>query len=258
MLISTNRPTSKRVTFEAIDNSMDVIDRILSSSSRRHGDLDVLSVGIRNEKLFIPANRKLVSRKGKVLAIGSPTSKLFQFRDVSAPTGFRRDGTGDIFSYAGSMGNSGYHKVDSFYGADAKGSFLVNPLNGTSLFVRSTTDLVTLSPHHRFLTVMNNGLNSPFSILVAALDQKGLTIDLQCQTHIDGGVRQRIIPFFKGWQGAAGDGFDVVLLAQRLDDDPAPRFEALPMRFSFKDGEWHVLVPDPQRFARATKVVCWQ
>ena len=247
-LISTTRPTTRKIVFEALDNSMDVIDRILSASSKRVGDPEVLSVGAAKDSALILANRKRVSRKGNLLQLSSLKGKPLQFRD----------GIGEAFIYAGPIGISGYHKVDVFNGYDAKGFYLVNPEKATALFMRTKPDLTTLAPDQKLLALMSNGLSSPFSILAATLKDGVYGIDLQCQSHLDGGVRQRIIPFFKGWHGNAGEGFDIVLLVQRLDDDPTPRFEAMPVRFSLKDSEWHVFVPDPQRFMRMAKVTCWQ
>ena len=247
-LLATTRPTTKKIVFETLDNSMDVIDRILSTPSRRIGDPDVFSIGGTSDKALIAANRKHVTRTGNLLQLRSGKGKSLTFRD----------GKGEAFIYAGPLGSSGYHKLDSFSGYDAKGSYLVNPEKGTAIFMRTKSDLATLSPDQKMLAVMNNGLSSPFSILAATLKDSAYAIDLQCQSHLDGGVRQRIIPFFKGWHGHAGEGFDITLLVQRLDDDPTPRFEAMPVRFSVKDSEWHVFVPDPQRFMRMAKLTCWQ
>lgn len=258
VLIATTRSTTKKLTFETLDNSMDVMDRILSSYARRLGDPDVLSAGGRADKAQISANRKLVSRKGNLLVIGRPKGKQFQFRDGPAPGGYRREGTRDTFAYAGPLGTSGYHKVDAFSEHNARGFYLLNPENSAALFVHSESDLVSISTDQKNLMVMNHGLTSPFSLLVAVFDEHGVKIDLHCQSHVDGGIRQRIIPFFKGWHRTSKAGFDVVLLVQKLDDDPTPRFEAIPVRFNLKDSEWHVFVPDPQRFTRSTKVTCWQ
>ncbi|MBP6278167.1 MAG: hypothetical protein KA388_00105 [Rhodocyclaceae bacterium] len=246
-LIATTRSTTRKITFEALDNSMDVIDRILSASSKRVGDPDVLSVGPAKDSALISVNRKRVSRAGNLLQLGSAKGKPLKFRD----------GMGETFVYAGPIGISGYQKVDAFGSFDPKGFYLVNPEKGTAIFMRTKPELASISPDQKLLALMNNGLSSPFSILAATLSENGYSIDLQCQSHLDGGVRQRIIPFFKGWHGNAGEGFDIVLLVQRLDDDPTPRFEAMPVRFSLKDSEWHVFVPDPQRFMRMAKLTCW-
>ncbi|MEI6415736.1 MAG: hypothetical protein WCP34_15960 [Pseudomonadota bacterium] len=257
-MISTHRPTTTTVAFEALDNSMDATDRILAAHARRAGDADVLTVGGKADKALLSAHRNMANRKGKVLSVGRPNGKGFQFRDGYAPGGYKTEGGGSTFVYAGPLGTSGYHKVDTFSGRDPPGSFLVNPENGAALYVRPEADLVSISTDQKMLAVMNNGLDSPFSILIALFDQRGYSIHLQCQSHMDGGIRQRIIPFFKGWHRNSRGGFDLVLLTQRLDDDPSPRFEAVPVRFSFRDGEWHVYVNDPARFTRSTRLTCWQ
>lgn len=258
VMISTNRPTTKKVAFEALDDSMNATDRILAAYARRAGDPDVLTVGGKTDKALLAANRKLASRKGDLLLVGRTGGKVFQFRDGYSSGGYNASGGGSTYRYGGPLGTSGYHKVDAFAGRDPPGAFLVNPENGSALYVRPESDLVSISTDQKMLAVMNNGLASPFSILVALFDHRGYSIHLQCQSHMDGGIRQRIIPFFKGWHRNSKGGFDLVLLVQRLDDDPSPRFEAVPVRFSYRDSEWHVFVNDPQRFTRSTRVTCWQ
>lgn len=257
-LISTHRPAKKKVTFEALDNSMDATDRILSAYARRAGDADVLTVGGKSDKALLAAHRNIAQRKGSVLLVGRPHKTVFQFRDGYPRGGNKTEGIGSSFVYAGPLGTSGYHKVDAFSRHEPPGAYLVNPENGVALYVRPESDLVSISADQKMLAVMNNGPASPFSILIALFDPRGYSIHLQCQSHIDGGVRQRIIPFFKGWQRNAQGGFDLVLLVQRLDDELTPRFEAVPVRFSFRDAEWHVYVNDPPRFTRSTRLTCWQ
>lgn len=246
---------AKPIPFEKIDNSTGVIGLMLSTYPRRPGDAEILSVGKKKDNPSMSASRHIVSREGKALVIQRKDGKPpFRFLDWATQNGPNDDaGDSESFMYAGPLGTSGYLKVDLFYGRDAPGFFLVNPKNGDVL-LHSMSDTTSLSKDEKTLVVMNNGLNPPFSILIAALNKNGHSVDLRCQSA----GNKAIIPFFTGWHGDPHVGFDLVLFVQLSDSAPSPRYEAIPVRFSKKDSGWHVFVPDPQSFANSSALTCWQ
>jgi len=257
-LLDAPIPSNVRpIAFEQIDNSMGAIGLMLSAHPRGFGDPEVLSVGGKNDKALISANRQIVSRLGKALVIQRENGNSIRFLDWSTAGGSDHEGDSESFLYAGALGNSGYLKVDAFYGHDAPGSFLINPKSGATLFVHSGSDLVSVSKNHRTLMTMNSGLNPPFGILVVSLNEAGYDITVRCQGSGDRRTSPKIIPFFTGWHVDPFIGFDLTLMIQQLDSGTTPRYEAIPVRFSQKDSTWHVSVPEPQRFAQASRLACW-
>jgi hypothetical protein len=253
---------AKPISFEKIDNRTGQIGLMLSARyPLRHGDADILSAGEKKDNPSISSSH-IVSRKGKSLVIQREDGKPpFQFLDWTKTVGAGQEGDSESFVYAGSLGNSGYLKVDVFYGHDSPGSFLINPKNGDALLIHTGGDLASLSKDEKTLMIMNHGLNPSFSILVATLNQSGHNITLRCREDVgDRGfrIRPKIIPFFTGWHIKPYVGFDLFLIVQESDNNSVPRYEAIPVQFSEINSKWHVFVPDPQRFVQSTALKCWE
>jgi len=256
-LYATPIPSNARqLVFEQIDNRAGAIHVMLSAYPRRNEDPGMFSDGSGIEKMLIAANSKVVSRSGNTLVIQREQGEAFRF--INSSTAGRPDfeSDGNSFVYDGVLGNSGYLKVDAFYGSDAPSSFLINPKNGASLYIEGS-DLVSVSKDSKRLMIMNNGVNPPFGILMVSLNEAGYEVVVQCKDIRYKRTGSKIIPFFTGWHINPYVGFDVVLLIQQMDSGAIPRYEALPVQFSLKNSTWQVAVPDPQRFTQSSVLACW-
>jgi hypothetical protein len=196
--------------------------------------------------------RGSVSRNGKILTIASRAGGPFRFRDWAKPATGEVEGDEESFIYAGMLRGVGYHKVDVHFGHDSPGSFLAHPRSGKVLFVHTEDDLATLSQDRRHLLVLNNGLNPPFGLVLAALRKNGPAVQLHCLTE----GAQRVIPSFRGWHASPAVGFDLVLVVRQPVE--AESYEAMPMRFIYLNNEWRALVLDAERLQQSTGLNCWQ
>jgi len=244
---------------EKLDNATGSVELMLASMQlSNRAQADVLTWDKGSDQARIAAFSRVAGRSGKTLVIERRNAEPFRFVDWSRAPRSDQDGDGEAFLYAGPLGNSGYHKVDAHYQHDAPGSFLLNPESGSVLFVSTGSDVVSFSKGRNKLVVMNDGLNPPFGILVAGLNARGHEIELRCQGAADRARNSRIIPFFTGWHSAGNLGFNLVLLVQQLDSGGAPRYEAVPVRFSQNGSRWRVQVPEPERFQAGAKLTCFQ
>ena len=129
---------------------------------------------------------------------------------------------------------------------------VVKSRSGKVLFVHAEDDLASLSEDQRRLLVINNGLNPPFGLVLAALRPEGPAVRLHCLS--EGG--QRIIPTFRGWHASPAVGFDLVLVVRQPGEQES--YEAMPMRFIYLNNEWRALVLDAERLQQSTGLSCWQ
>jgi len=248
----------KRIQFETIDNKMGSVELMLGAYPRRAGDPDILSGNKQNEASLLAANRQVAVRTGDTLTIRRKNDKNFVFRSWSKPGGVDHEGDGETFVYGGSLGNSGYQMVDAAYIHDSPGTFLLGPGGGDALFVQSGSDRVSVSKDKERLMVMTEGSYPAFGMMVVGLTPNGHRLEMRCQGSRDKLNSPKIIPFFTGWHVSPFIGFDVVLLVQQLGPEVNTRYEAIPVRFSAQNLEWHISVPEPLRFARSANLACWQ
>lgn len=247
-------PKAKNIVLEALDNSTGKIPLILKHSRAPQDDQTVLSVRMADEKSLILMHRDTVNRMNKVLSIKGQNNDALKFIDWSRAETNHQDGDGETFRYAGMLANIGYHKIDVSYLHDSPGSFLVSPKTNSILYVHSD-DLASIPTNSPLLMIMNNGLNPPFGIGIINLQKAEEHMKLHCQGR--GDRKPEIIPFFKGWHVAPSIGFDVVLLVE-MTDAGSGRYEAIPIQFTQDNRQWHVFVPEPQRFTKITGISCWQ
>lgn len=224
---------------------------MLSGVQRRGGDA-LVPREPGDDAAQVAASKGAARRNGQALSIARRDGEPLRFaswKRAATPNG---EGDGETYQYVGTLGASGYQRVEVHFEHDAPGSFLVNPQNGAAVFVHTGGDVVSVNRAGNRVLAMNNGLNPPFGLLVAALGPQGHRVELRCQgadTRF-----QTIIPYFTGWHGAGAGGFDVVLLVAQAGT--AGRHEAVPIRFGFKDGQWQIQTSEPERLQAATGFGC--
>lgn len=242
------------ITLEKIDDSMGAIGLMLADQPRRWGDPEIVSPKKENDdKILVSRYRETVSRLGKTLTIVRQNGSPLKFRDWFEAASKTREGDGASFRYAGILPKSNFHQIDVHYEHDSPGSFFVSAGSGKIMYAHTGSDLVSISKNGQKLLVMNDGLNPPFGIIVSALAEDGHGVELACSGPAN--KKPRIIPFFKGWHIDPYTGFNVVLL---VETDEQGTYEAIPVRFSKKNSEWHVYAPNPQRFVQLVSLSCWQ
>ncbi len=245
---------TRPVSIDTVNKQTGSVASVLERAEVRRGDPGVMFAGAskKEEGRRISARRGSVSRNGKILTVASRSGAPFLFRDWVKAATSEADGDEETFIYAGMLKGIGYHKVDVHFGHDSPGSFLVHPRSGKVLFVHTEDDLASLSPDRQRLMVLNNGLNPPFGLVLAALRPEGPAVRLHCLS--EGG--QRIIPTFRGWHASPAVGFDLVLVVRQPGEQEI--YETMPMRFIYLNNEWRALVLDAERLQQSTGLNCWQ
>jgi hypothetical protein len=243
----------KPVVIEKFDNRTGGIGLILADQSRRYGDPDIVTPLAGEEKTHILKNQEFVSREGDTLSIRTSDGKVVKFRDWSVNGTQNSDGDGVSYRYSGMIPNSRFHQVDINAEHDVPSTYLVNAESGKIVGLFTGADVVSVSEDAQKLFVMSDGLNPPFGFFVSSLPSNGHGIELEC--YGSGGREDKFIPSFKGWHIKPYIGLDLVLLI-RLSDQIS--YEAVPVSIMQKQGQWHVAVPNPQRFIQLTKLACWQ
>jgi len=189
-------------------------DRILAAPARsedepvlRFSD-DEFACKPASSRCSLAAERKLIDatggnarRDGRRLTV-----RAAQFVDWKVAETNAADGDEETHWYLGRLPGSGYDRVEVQFGHDAPGNFLINPQSGKVAFVHNGADLVAPSPDGLRL-VTYNALKPPLTLRVAALDNAGPRLELECAAH----KGSRITAQFKGWHDAAS--FDLVLAA---------------------------------------------
>ena len=245
---------TRPVNIDSVTRQTGSVAPVLEKAEVRRGDPGVMFAGASKmgEARRMAGRRGSVSRNGKILTIASRAGGPFRFRDWAKPATGEVEGDEESFIYAGMLRGVGYHKVDVHFGHDSPGSFLAHPRSGKVLFVHTEDDLATLSQDRRHLLVLNNGLNPPFGLVLAALRKNGPAVQLHCLTE----GAQRVIPSFRGWHASPAVGFDLVLVVRQPVE--AESYEAMPMRFIYLNNEWRALVLDAERLQQSTGLNCWQ
>ncbi|HEX6833637.1 MAG TPA: hypothetical protein VF132_08890 [Rudaea sp.] len=183
-----------------------------------------------HEQSLIAAAHGAVRREGKRLTIKPANGAPAVFVDWKIPTTKTADGDEATHRYLGTLPGNGYHRVEAQFEHDTPGSFLVNPSNGRTAYVRNTADIDAASPDGLNLVTWNVDAMS-LSLRVAALDAEGPRVTLQCANGVDD---SRLAALFKGWRDA--NVFDIVLLDLK---DP------IPMRFTRGENGWRVAAAKP-------------
>lgn len=254
LLAAPPHPKAKGIALETLNNNTGQIELMLRQSEVPQDT--VLSVRMADEKSLILMHRDAVNRMDKVLSIKGQNNDVFKFINWSRAETNHQDGDGETFRYAGMLANIDYHKIDVSYLHDSPGSFLVSPKTNSILYVHTGDDLASISTNPPLLMIMNNGLNPPFGIGITNLQKVEGHLELHCQGRREGSPK--IIPSFKGWHIAPWIGFNVVLLVELTDAGSNGHYEAIPVQFSQNNRQWHVFVPEPQRFTKITGISCRQ
>ena len=161
-----------------------------------------------HERQLIAESAGAVQRKKKTLAVKPAEVPASIFVDWQEPTTKTADGDGEKHWYLGVLPRNGFHQVEVQFEHDAPGSFLINAKSGKSAFVHSGSDIVAVSPDGSRLVTFNPD-NPPLTVRIAALDDAGPRLELECAAGED----DRSTVQFKGWRDARG--FDLVLQPER-------------------------------------------
>jgi hypothetical protein len=243
----------KPVVIEKFDNRTGAISLTLAAQTRRYGDPEIVTPFVGEEKTHILKSQGFVSREGDTLSIRTSDGKVVKFRDWKINGDQNSDGDGASYRYSGMILNSKLHQVDMSAEHDVPSTFLVNAESGKIVEAYTGADVVSVSEDAQRLFVMSDGLNPPFGFFVSHLPSAGQGIEIECYGSND--RETKIIPSYKGWYPKPNIGFDLVLLI-KLDDQIS--YEAVPVSVMQKQGQWHVAVPNLQRFSQLTKLTCWQ
>ena len=194
---------------------------------------------LEHERALVAASSGSVKRDGKRLIVTPASGTTLEFVDWIEPTTKTADGDSEEHWYLGRMPGSGYLRVEVDFGQDSPGNFLINPQSGKIAFVHNGDDIAAPSPDGRLLVTFN-ALNAPLSIRVAALDESGPRLLLQCEVPDDG---RKLTPLFKGWHDIGS--FDLVLeLGEQRKAMPR-----LALRAQQDSSGWRIAASDVGRLA---------
>jgi hypothetical protein len=166
---------------------------------------------VKGESILIDMSSGAIKRNDKHLSVSAASGAPVVFVDWADAQSKTADGDQETHWYLGRLPGSGYYRVEVQFGHDAPGSFLINPANGKIAFVHNGGDVAAMSPDGRQLVTFNT-LNPPLSLRVAALDQTGPRIQLQCEA---GSAGDGIQATFKGWHDAQSFDLAFVVRAAR-------------------------------------------
>jgi len=192
-----------------------------------------------HERALLAASGGSVKRDGKRLVVEPQAGAPLEFIDWIRPTTKTADGDKEEHWYLGRAPGSGYERVEVDFDQDSPGNFLVNPKNGKVVFIHNGDDIAAPSPGGKSLVTFNS-LNEPISLRVAALDESGPRLILQCQARQE---QQRLTPVFKGWHGDSA--FDVVFEIGEQSKSMA----RLATRIGQTGGTWQVAASDLARLS---------
>jgi len=192
-----------------------------------------------HEQNLIAASTGVVRREQLRLVIKPASARAVTYIDWAEPTTKTADGDSETHWYLGTLPGSGFHQVEVQFGHDAPGSFLINPKNGKTAFVHSGSDIVALSPDKMRLVTFNPD-NAPLTLRVAALDESGPRIEVECTARED----DRATAQFKGWRNA--HGFDLLVQPEK-----SGATESISLRVAQSNGTWSVAVADAKRLAES-------
>jgi hypothetical protein len=237
---------TRPIAIEKIDDRTGVIGLMFSY----RGNLRHISSGISNpndEKAFIALNKKSVSRNGGVLTIAISNGPLLRFNNWKREETQDSDGDGESFEYEGILPNTEFHQINVSFVHDSPGIYLVNAKTGKILYTEEGKAI--LSNDSRKLLLI--GIKGNLTVIDLTKDGDG--IELQCAG--DTVANPIIVSDFRTWHIAPYTGFDEVLTYKA--DNPEV-YETAPVRFSQREGVWHMSVPNPERFSKLAKLACWQ
>jgi hypothetical protein len=198
-----------------------------------------------NERKLIEASGGTAKRDGKRLTLIADSGATADFVDWKMAESKSADGDAAEHLYLGTLAGSGYQRVEVNYEHDAPGNLLFNPKNAKTAFVHNGADVAAPSPDGKRLVTYNT-LNPPLSIRIAAFDDTGPRVELECAV---GNADEKTRALFKGWHG---NDIDLTLLPLGEEGN-----KAMPLRIAQKAGTWSVAATDAQAFA-ATGFVCRQ
>lgn len=212
----------------------------------------------KQEQARLAAEAPAVQRAGKTLTIKPQSGAAVLFGDRQAPKRADADQDGELFIYAGRTGAVRYHRVEERFQQDSPASYLVNPLNGKTLFATNGSYVVQLSPDGNWLLSMSPG-DTRVLLVVMALDADGPRLALLCQ----GGTAVNAGPgVFKGWRD--DKTFDLVLTPLVLAPGKPGQgsattlpAEPIALRFTADAMGWQTATPDPKALERVG-YACWR
>ncbi len=252
------------ITFEISNDGPDKASmtmKVQSSNYPIEPELDT-----KTEKKQIAMQNKIVTRTGRTLTIKRPSASPFVFKDYSKPAKNNKEGDSQKYVYAGPLGGTGYHMVETTYMHDSPGTYFVNPNVDTMLYAHTSDHSVYLSANNRLL-IINNSPNPPFGLVIASLSEKGHKIELHCTSHISNdpklrsqfeGWDNKVNGEFKGWHESPEIGFDLLVKLPNTGENAKQNKDSLPVQFSFSSGQWHIFVPDTKQKHLSYRLSCWQ
>jgi hypothetical protein len=190
------------------------------------------------ERTRIDANRRRVARDGKQLVITPIEGSVANLIDWSQPETKQADGDSETHWYLGRLAGSGYHRVEVQFGHDAPGSFLIDPKSGKVAFVHNGGDVTAISQSGWHIA----DLGSSGELRVAALDENGPRVELQCAPAKPEG---KLDVKLKGWHNPFALDLEVDVPAHATQ--PAARFAVRLTRDA--GGSWSMAGSDAARIA---------
>jgi hypothetical protein len=250
-------PNGSIMQFETMNNTTGQVSIAIESITRGLRRGDPRTLGSNSDKEEIPkGNTSRVSRSGSVLKVLGSRDKSFAFRNWSVPPSSNGEGDGESFKYVGAMVDGRFHQVEVGYEHDSHGTFLIDTLSNSLLYIHTGSEIAEISRDGERLLVMTDSLNSPLSFAVLRLGKEHVRVELQCLAEF---VRpDQVVASLYGWYPAPNVGFGVGILKKLKDTNIKPRFEATPLQMVKKLDGWHVSVPDPERFSEISGMECRQ
>jgi len=197
----------------------------------------------RAEGPLLRAEKGSVRRDGKRLVITPRSGRPVLFQDQRVPETRTADGDRTDYAYTGRLGIGSLHRVETSFGHDAPGSYLVSPADGRTIFVHEGSDHVVLSPGKERLVVFND-LNGPLTVALVSLGAGGPALEAVCRAGTDG----RSSAELKGWKSS--ETVDLVLLLGERGHE-----ERIPVRLSRQGSAWRVAAPDASRVTATFRCV---
>lgn len=201
-----------------------------------------------DEKKELSKQAKVVSRRGKVLAISSPDGKVVKFGNWTKPASHDAEGDGAKYVYAGTFGQHGYHRIIARLEHDSPSTYFVHPQSGKAMFIHPTELPFVASPNADHVFVADDD-GRRYSFAVGNLTQAGPLLDLGCV--LESPDKVRLAMSFRGWHKESL-GFDLAITRQDRGN------EMVALRLSKNAEGWRGYSADPAAMAKFVTIRCAQ
>lgn len=252
------------ITFETIKNDSEIANSIIGKPSSNN--IIEPEFDLKDEKTKIVRQKGIVTRTGKTLTIKRQSAPPFVFKDYLKPEKKNQEGDSQKYIYAGLLGSTGYHIIETEYMHDSPGTYFVNPNVDLILYAQTSEHSTFLSANNSLL-IINNSLNPPFGLVMTSLSKLGHKIEFHCTSHISNepklrsqfeGWDNKLNGEFKGWHNDPEIGFDLVVKIPKTGEPAEHNKDSIPIQFSFSSGQWHIFVPDTKQNDVSSRLSCWQ